>query len=58
MLPELERAMRGWDAEVDAEAARLVEAGVAPFDAVVRARDSVSARRRKRAAESAGRRNA
>lgn len=50
MLRRTHEATRAWDAEVDAEAARLIERGIPPFDAVIRAREIVSARRRNRAA--------
>lgn len=35
-----------WNGEVDAEAARLVRLGVPPLDAIIQARQRVSARRR------------
>lgn len=41
---DLER--RKWNAEVDAEAARLVRKGVPPFDAIEKAREIVSRRRK------------
>lgn len=44
--------MRAWEAEVDAEAARLVREGTPPFDAIEQARQIVIARRR-RAADNA-----
>ena len=40
---------RAWNSEVDAEAARLIRAGVPPYDAVQRARDIVSESRKRKA---------
>lgn len=37
---------RIWEAEVDAEAARLVRLGVPPWDAMIQARQRVEHRRR------------
>lgn len=39
-------AARRWDNEVDAEAARLVEEGIPPFEAMRRATEIVSQRRK------------
>jgi len=45
----LNDAMFSWNVEVEAEAARLINEGTAPFEAIVQARNAVS-RRRKTAA--------
>lgn len=44
----LQDATREWEREVEAEAVRLIESGTPPFDAVHRARNIVSDRRRQR----------
>lgn len=43
---DLERATREWEREVGEEAAKLIREGTPPFDAAIRARDTVSRRRR------------
>lgn len=50
-MSDFERARRDWDLEVDREAAKLVEEGVPPFDAIERARNTVTRRRREAARE-------
>lgn len=42
---DVQRAVREWDAEVDAEIVRLIEGGTPPVDAAAKARDIVSSRR-------------
>lgn len=37
---------RRWQIDVDAEAARLIQLGVPPWDAIIQARQRISARRR------------
>lgn len=44
-----ETESRVWQAEVDEEAARLVRLGVPPWDALIQARQRVTARRRREA---------
>ena len=45
MSSKLREATREWEYEVDTEAARLVESGVPPFDAIAQARDLVVEKR-------------
>lgn len=47
----VQQAIRKWDAEVDRETVRLIEAGVPPFDAVEQARKIVERRREAAAAQ-------
>ena len=47
MNVDLQRAISSWQAEVDYEAARLIESGVAPYDAIEQARKNVSERRKR-----------
>jgi hypothetical protein len=54
MNSAFDRARDDWSREVDREAARLVEEGTPPYDAIEQARNIVSRRRR---AEAANRRN-
>lgn len=42
-------AQRRWDNEVEAEAVELIESGTPPYDAIDRARNIVSRRRRENA---------
>ncbi len=42
---DVERAVREWDSEVDAEMVRLIKSGTPPFEAAGKARDIVSRRR-------------
>lgn len=46
MISDLKDAIRSWEREVDREAIELIEAGVAPYDAIEKAKGIVSARRR------------
>lgn len=50
MNSDLADAIREWNCEVDNEAVELIESGVAPYDAVERAKSIVSARRREKKA--------
>lgn len=43
---DLKDAIRKWDFEVEQEAIELIEAGVPPYDAIEKARQIISARRR------------
>ena len=45
MFSPLDRAMHDWDWEVQAEATRLIEAGVPPYNALEQAHNNVSRRR-------------
>jgi len=45
-LGTFDRAVEGWQREVDSEAAQLVRDGVEPFEAMRRAKEIVSNRRR------------
>lgn len=47
----LDRAMREWGYEVEAEAERLIKRGVPPWTAIERARDNVSRKRARQAGE-------
>ena len=46
MDTDLKDAIRRFDLDVEAEATRLIGLGFAPYDAMERARDSVSLKRR------------
>jgi hypothetical protein len=45
---DFQSAKRQWDLEVEREAVELIECGVPPYDAMERARNIVSARRRQK----------
>lgn len=45
-MSSFENESRAWDSEVDHEAAELVRRGTPPYEAIQRARDAVSRRRR------------
>jgi hypothetical protein len=42
---ELKDAIKKWDADVEAEAVKLIQNGVPPYDAMERARNTISRRR-------------
>ena len=47
-MSRLDDAIRSYEAEVESEAARLIEGGVPPFDAMEQARNNVRVRRMKK----------
>lgn len=47
MTKTLKDEWKKWDREIDAEASRLIRNGVSPHDAVEKARETVSRKRRK-----------
>ncbi len=47
---DLQQAIRDWNREVEREATELIEAGVPPFEAMEKAKQIISARRRNKKA--------